>query len=264
MKTYLTLLFALVASTATVWAQNPTETADHADLRVYNNFVSRTSAGWDFNFLSISTSDLPGPTQKRARTYSFVGVEHLYLGLNGISSTGFTTRPANSLEFGFSLCGMGAYNYSRTVGLHLALYLSLSNFRLKDNDVFQVDAAGNTFCAPIDPSVLKYSRSRLKYNSWRLPITLSFPMQQHPFSLSAGIEPELRHHIRSRVKKGHTRRYDVVRNGLDINPWGFNVVAGIRYQDFSIIGRYSLTEFFDKDHTTLRGTPFMIGFMLHP
>ena len=231
---------------------------------VYNNVVSRTNGIWNLNFLSISTDGYQCNLKSHSHHYADLGLQDLYLAYAGIGNTkGFEQKVAHSLEFGFNFGRIQHWNASRTVGLQTSIGLSWNRYSTQDNAVFQVDKDGELFCAPWEDAPKRYSRARMTYVSWRVPVMLQFQDRRKLNCFSVGVEGELRHHIRSRVRMGGKKRYDVLRDGLCVNPWGLNIIARYDFDDFGIFGRYAVTPFFDDSKTSFEGTPFAVGIVFN-
>lgn len=242
--------------------------AQRADsTKVYNGFLSRTNGRWNLDFLSISNDiDLSNnsSTTPCGSHYLDFGIQNLMLGYAGIGNTeGFEQQVAHSLEFGFDFARFQNWNASRNFGLQIALGMSWNRYQTKYNDVFQVDDHGNTICAPWEsPSGKAFKRTRLTYVNWRMPVMLQFQDSHHRNCFSVGVEGELRHHVRSRVRMGGKKQYEVERHDLAVNPFGLNAIMRYEIGDFGIFGRCALTPFFDDSKTTLDGTPFAFGFIV--
>lgn len=280
MKKY--FISAIVALTSAVaFAQNNNDTLSaQADTHIYNNLVSRSGKTWKFNFLSISTegnSTVETPVQSNNETsgnssynvnvtvhkpchkHTEIGIDKWYLGVSSLGKTeGFELNPASSLEFGFSILTSELYNSRRTFGVESALFTSWTRYSVKSKNVFYDDADGHLVCnTGYVPAGEEYHRSRLTYASWRVPVTLNWCGDNVKYSL--GIEGELRHHLRSRIKYDGDKKHYAKYGDMDVNPWGVNALLAIGSDHFQFFGRYSLTQFFDTKGTDLRGTPFMIG-----
>ena len=232
---------------------------------VYNNVVSRTNGIWNLNFLSISTDGYHQCNLKsHSQHYADLGLQDLYLAYAGIGNTkGFEQKVAHSLEFGFNFGRIQHWNASRTVGLQASIGLSWNRYSTQDDAVFQVDEDGKLFCAPWEDAPKNYSRARMTYVSWRVPVMLQFQDRRKLNCFSVGVEGELRHHVRSRVRMSGKKRYDVLRDGLCVNPWGLNIIARYDFDDFGIFGRYAVTPFFDDSKTSFEGTPFAVGIVFN-
>ena len=75
---------------------------------------------------------------------------------------------------------------------------------------------------------------------------------------SAGIEGELRHHVRSRARVGHDKKYYINRNSLDVNDFGYNALFGIGTNQFTVFARYNISDFFGSK-SRVDAQPFFIG-----
>lgn len=259
---------------AFVFSSNALAQQQNDSTVVYNNLVSRTNGIWNLNFLSLSTDDFAQDQDDsidffyttrspHSMHYADFGIQDLYLAYAGLGNAeGFEQQIAHSLEFGMNIGRIQHWNALRTVGFQTTLGLSWNRYNTKDNAVFQLDQNGDMFCGPWEAAPKPYKRARLTYVSWRVPVMLQFQDRNRQNCLSVGVEGELRHHVRSRVRMGGKKRYDVLRHGMDVNPWGLNLIARYDFGDFGIFGRYSMTSFFDDKQTKFDGTPFAFGFIL--
>lgn len=255
---YFMMCASLMALTLSAEAQAQ-EKSDSATV-VYNNVVSRTNGVWNLNFLSISTDGFRCYDSRRSTHYADFGLQDIFLTYAGIGNTkGFEQKVAHSMEFGFNFGCIQHWNAERTVGVRALIGLSWNRYSTKDHAVFQRDSEGQLICEPWACAPKDYSRARMTYVSWRLPVMLQIQDRRQQNCFSVGVEAELRHHVRSRVRMSGKKRYDVVRDGLDVNPWGLNLIARYDFEGFGIFGRYSLTPFFDDSKTAFEGTPFAFG-----
>ena len=229
-------------------------------IRVYNRLLSRSNNTWNFNFLSISNENVsPSCTYSNAKSTLEAGIQDLYVGHTGlIDLKGFEQRHGSSLELGFNFLWFDTYNRTHQIGIKTALGLAWTRYMTRGNKVFLLDENDNLYCGDWETDK-NYSKARLTYVSWRMPVLMEWNTKNQKFGISAGAELEYRHHIRSRVKCGNTKRYDVLRHDMDVNPWGCNLLGKISFGDVAIYGRYSLTPLFGNDHTKLEGTPYSIG-----
>lgn len=266
-KLFLTFATATLALTSAL-AQNDTITTNE-DTHVFNELVSLTTSVdesgvttkiWNLNFLKLTSEDTSYAQPKKAHGWVELGVDYAYIGFSSLGGENIGIKPANSIEWGFSLASMKLWNKHRTFGVTTHLAMSFTNYKLDNNNVFHLDNSGNTLCEPM--AGLDYKKPRLYYMSWRAPVMMNWRNHGTHTHFAIGAEAELRHHVRSLAKVGHKKRYDVCRENMGINPWGCNVVASFGYKDVSIVGRYSLTDFFDGDKAKFDGTPFMVGVAL--
>lgn len=243
-------------------------TINAQDTHVYNNFLSKTvtvdedgisSHSWNLNFLNLESSS---PKSKKGWShYSGIGPDHIYIGFTEMANTkGFEIKPSSSWEWGFSLAQFGVFNRTRHFGISTELALTRSSYSIKGNDAFHVDNQGWTVCDDAlrqSPNSLDYSRQRLIFWSWRVPVTLDF-RTKNGFRIHAGAEAELRHHVRSRAKVGNNKKYYIERHDLDVEPFGYNAIVEVGNHAFSIVGRYNLSDMFG-DKSKFECQPFMIG-----
>lgn len=265
-KLFLTIAVAIF-TTSSMMAQNDS-IASNEDTHVFNDLVSLTTSvdeeggitkTWNLNFLKLTSEDTYTNNNKTAHGWVEVGLDYAYLGFSSLANSNVGLKPANSIECGLSLASINTWNRHNTFGVSTNFILSATNYKLQDDNVFHLDNDGNTVCEPIDKSELDYKKPRLVYMSWRMPVMLNWKFRDSHTHFSVGAEAELRHHVRSLAKVGHKKRYDVCRQDMGINPWGCNIIASYGYKDVSIVGRYSLTKFFDGEKANFDGTPFMIG-----
>lgn len=237
------------------------ETTDRKDsLTVYNHFLSRTNGTWNFNFLSISNESKTNDKGRSCTTSQLVGIDNFYVGLTGLKDVkGFEFQQSRSMELGFDILTLKHYPRSQRFALLASLGLSWSRYMTQHNQVFQLSDNGDLYCGEWLDAKKSFSRARLTYVSWRMPIMLQWASSNNNFKFAAGAELENRHHVRSRVKYGNTKRYDVLRHDMDVNPWGCNALVRLSFHDISLYGRYSLTPLFGTNHTALEGTPFSVG-----
>ena len=235
---------------------------------VYNNFLSRTNGLWNLNLLSIST-DQKGFDKKKTKGhsthYADLGLKGISLAYSGLSNTsGLDQKVAHSLELGLVLGKIQHWNASRTFGLQSNIGLSWNRYSLEGKQVIQV-IDGETVCNENyqTPNGRDFSRNRLTYVSWRVPVLLQFQDRRHVNCFSIGVEGELRHHVRSRIRLGKEKQFDVERHNIAVNPWGLNAIARYDIEDFGIFARCAVTPLFDSKKTQLEATPFAVGFVLH-
>lgn len=270
MKPILTIATALLLGTQTLSAQEvATDSLQQASsTHVYNSIVSRTDDQeghhtWNLNLLGIGSESVNISVTRNKRDnlwHTDMGISNPYFGWSELSSKDFDLRAANSLEFGFNIIETKGWNKSHTFGFEIDLACSWTRYALKGDNVFYNDAAGQTLCAPfVHPEGRDYSRSRLTYASWRLPMKLNFRDKAKHQQFSIGVEAELRHHLRSRIKVGHNKKYYAEGHDLSVNPISCNLLMSYSFKDFSLFCRYGLTDFFDQDNTQLSAHPFMIG-----
>lgn len=237
-------------------------------VRVYNSLVSRTNNTWTLNFLSITNEEqgeyMYVKKKGHSSCYSEIGAMDLYLGYAGLTDMkGFEQSHGKSLELGFNFMRTQMWNSRRTFGLQAALGMSWTRNLTRDNLVFQLDNNGDLYVGDWKDAEKPYSRARLTYVSWRMPVLLTLQTSNQKIGFSAGAELENRHHVRSRVKYGKEKRHDVLRRDMDVNPWGCNLLGKISFDKVSIYGRYSLTPLFGTKHTLLEATPYSVGISLN-
>ena len=250
-KTFILLLMGLLGYN-TLLAQ------DNDSTVVYNNLVSKEitvnngvrSHRWDLNFLAIESTTPSGGRYSKwshwGHTSNF-GFDDLYIGFAEMANTdGFKVKPGSSWEWGFSLCTFDTWHPSHRFGFRSALFLSRTSYRIKGDDAFHTDAEGFTVCDDAlrqgeDP--LNYRRQRLIYWSWRVPIEM-YVKTKGGLHYAVGVEGELRHHVRSRARVGHEKKYFINRNSLDVKDFGYNALFSVGTDDFSVFARYNISDFF--------------------
>lgn len=276
-----------------VFAAAVAQKTDSTEVHVYNNVVSKSITigsngtekhSWKLNLTGFSISSeneldedvkynsFGEPVSNRPRHRGWhhsteVGFDLIYVGWSELASSDFDLNAASSWEWGFSMFDFYTWNNRETFGISAHLALSRSSYRMKGDEAFHLASDGDVILDnelktrtdnPID-----YKNQRLIYWSWRVPVLLNFQtrhrMGQSPFRFAMGADFELRHHIRSRAKVGGDRKYYLCRRDMNINPIGSNAIIAIGTEDFTIFGRYALTDFFDTNTRKIQAHPFMIG-----
>ena len=268
-KTFLLLLTGLM-SLSTLWAQDSDSTI------VYNKLVSKEihrgkgtiSHRWNFNFLSIETTSPSGGRYTKNSHWghsSNFGPDNIYIGFSEMANTdGFKIKPGSSWEWGFSLCDFKTWHPSKRFGFETALYLTRSSYRIKGDDAFHTDAEGYTVCDNAlrqGEHPLNYRRQRLIHWSWRVPVQMFFKTKGG-LRYHVGVEGELRHHVRSRARVGHDKKYYINRNSLDVQDFGYNALFGVGTSQFTVFGRYNVSDFFGSK-SRVDAQPFFIGINFH-
>ena len=262
------------------------------EVHVYNNVVSKTvniggngsrKHSWKLNLTGLSTTSENGDEDVKLNKFgepvSFrrhnlgwhhstdVGFDVIYLGWTELSSSDFDLNAASSWEWGFSLFDFHAWNRRETFGVSSHLILSRSSYRLRGDDAFHLADDGDVIIDDVlktrTDNPISYSKQRLIHWSWRVPVMLNFQTRhrwgQSPFRVSTGAEFELRHHIRSRAKVGSDKKYYLCRRDMNINPIGCSALVSIGTDDFSIFGRYLLTDYFKSNTRNIQAEAFMVG-----
>ena len=267
-KTFL-LLFMGLMTLNILWAQESDSTI------VYNQLLSKeiyradgiTTKRWNLNFMTIETTTPSSSVTAKKRHWGHTanfGPDNIYIGFSEMATDGFDIKPGSSWEWGFSLCDFKTWHPSKRFGFETALYLTRSSYRIKGDNAFHTDAEGYTVCDNAlrqgdDP--LNYSRQRLIHWSWRVPVQMYFKTKSG-FRYHLGVEGELRHHVRSRAHVGKDKKYYINRNSLDVNPFGYNALFGIGTRDFTVFGRYNVSDFFGSK-SRVDAQPFFIGINFH-
>ncbi len=240
--------------------------ADHTI--VYNRLVSKSyyqdgkgnlRHEWNLTFPhieSVPSSD----GHSHWKHSSIFGPDNIYIGFAGLVADGFDIKPGGCWEWGFSLMRFATWSPSNRFGIKSSLYLTRTSYRIKGDDAFHIDDMGRTVCDDAlkqGASPLNYRRQRLIHWSWRVPVEMYVRMRGG-VRYSVGIEGELRHHVRSRARVGHKKKYYIDRNNLDVNPFGWNLLAGFGTDGYMVFGRYNLTDFFG-DKSLVDAQPFTVG-----
>lgn len=272
-KTFLLLLTCFIGGN-TLLAQQETDStvinmteaqAPHDSVIVYNNMLSREITNengvqrhkWSLNFLSIESTQHTGRHASHWGHSSNFGPDRIYIGFTEMVPDGFDIKPGGCWEWGFSLMRFQTWHPSGRFGFNTALYLSRSSYRIKGDDAFHTTPQGLTVCDDALHDELHYHRQRLIHWSWRLPVEM-YVKTKGGLHYTAGIEGELRHHVRSRAKVGKKNKYYIDRNGLDVEAFGYNALFGFGTESFTIFGRYNISDFFGSK-SLVDAQPFTIA-----
>lgn len=247
------------------------------DVKVYNNMLSKSGGSWHFNFLpmvparhqdedsSASGMEAAAHIDTDVRTNQSGGCEvntgcnKGYLGVVMLrGAEGVDLNPSGSFMFGFSVWDLRAYNSHRTFGVEASIDILWTRLAVKDGNVIHRNADGILVCDRYQhPEGRSYSRSRMTYASWNLPVTLNWRIGGS--KIYAGVEGELRHHLRSRIKVDKNKKYYADSHDMNVNPWGVNAVAGVGGKAGGVFMRMALTDLFVADKSELRGAPLSVG-----
>jgi len=235
-----------------------------------NGFIAHYNDGetrWSINLFGLSASSENNHTNfdfdfGLHRDYSEYCTPGLYFGLSNMISDDINLKPGNSLEFGFTPFDFAWWNRRHNFGIIAGVGISWTRNAFKKNEGI-VNLGNDTFrLVPLNGT--GNSNPRMTYASWRLPI--EFAYTSHDCLFTAGIEGELRHHLRMRTKyedpvtgKVTKRHHYITMHEMGVNPFGVNAVASIGCKGMSLYGRMALTDFFNKNETNLEATPFMVG-----
>lgn len=177
----------------------------------------------------------------------YFGYGNLGDGLSLNNADGIDLVASKSWEIGLNLFqGALTLTPDHHWGLVSGLGYSYNSFRIDGNKAFQQEN-GTTILASA-PTDVTYSQSRLRYNSFRIPLLLEWQNRfnnRNPLFLSLGGEAEIRCWVKSKVKyDGHERTLD---KNLNVHPVGINLLAQAGYDNWGIYLRYSTFSIFEKD-----------------
>lgn len=179
----------------------------------------------------------------------YIGFSSLSKGFLGFSNPdNLDLKASKSWEIGFTLFE-GSLPLSRDNhwGFAAGLGWGYTSFRLDGNYAFnKID--GITQIEPGGEGEAAYTRSRLRYFYFRIPVTVQWQKRfshQGPLFFSAGPEFEIRHGVKSKVKyAGQSRN---IGNDLNVRPVGINLLAQAGYEDWGVYLRYSTYNLFQHD-----------------
>lgn len=229
------------------------------------SFVKHNNGGdvnWSINLLGMSAVNSDRST-KISLHYddSDYCTPGFYFGISNVASDDVKFKPGNSLEFGFTPFDFAWWNNSKNFGIISGIGISWTRYAFSDKeaiiDINRIidDPVKSGFC--LAPLPEQYSNPRMTYASWRLPVEFAISSKNCLFT--AGVEGELRHHLRMRTKLGKNKKHYLTSHDMGVNPFGLNAVASIGCKGVSLYGRVALTEFFNKNEIDVTGTPFMVG-----
>jgi len=259
MQSFLTIL-ALSLATTPLFAQQDSTSVSTKDTiivetKAYNKVVSKTTTTEILSDGSKQSStisiNLPWVTHywdDYDGHYSF-----LYFNFAFASDKNIPLNSVKSWEWGmYPLSGTLLHSDDYRKLLTWGFGFSRTSFKLKD----QAPANGQP----------GFTDQRLRYWSWRLPVSLEFRSEDRRNFITGGVEVEMRHHVRARDYDQallSDPNYTIVGYNKDIvNPWSCNLLFQAGHDDWGIIGRISLTDLFDKENTTLKAMPFSLGISL--
>ena len=197
------------------------------------------------------------PFVKRKNYYRFephiagiyMGYTRLSDGINFNTPNGLDVNANKSWEIGFNLFqGSLTLSRDRQWGITTGLGWGYRSFRLGGNYAFR-QTDGITNIVPGIPDEEVYSKSRLRYFYFRIPVTLEWQKKfshsngHGPLFFSAGLEAEIRHGVKSKAKvNGHKENLS---NNLNVHPIGINLLAQAGYGDIGVYLRYSTYSLFE-------------------
>lgn len=176
----------------------------------------------------------------------YLGYSSLADGLSLKNAKGIDLVASKSWEIGLNLFqGSLVLSPDQQWGLVSGLGYAYNSFRIDGNKAFQ--KVGEITALVDAPQGITYSRSRLRYNSFRIPLLLEWQQRignRGPLFFSLGGEAEIRCWIRSKVKSdGNEKTLD---KSLNIHPVGINLLAQAGFDDFGVYLRYSTFDLFEK------------------
>lgn len=153
-----------------------------------------------------------------------------------------------SWEIGFTLFdGSLALTRDNQWGLSAGLGWGYTSFRVDGNYAFnKIDNV--TEVVPGLAGDDGFSESRLRYFYFRIPVTVEWQKKfgrKGPLFFSAGLEAEIRHGVKSKVKYAGQKRN--IGNDLNVNPLGINLLVQGGYDDLGVYMRYSTYSLFQKN-----------------
>ncbi|WP_321332441.1 outer membrane beta-barrel protein [uncultured Bacteroides sp.] len=177
----------------------------------------------------------------------YFGYGNLASGLRLKNAAGIDLVASKSWEIGINLFqGSLVLTPDHHWGLVSGLGYGYNSFRIDGNKAFQrEDGVTKLISAPDN---VTYSQSRLRYNSFRIPLLLEWQQRfgnKGPLFASLGGEAEIRCWINSKVKvDDHEKTLD---KNLNIHPVGINLLAQAGYDNWGVYLRYSAFNMFEKD-----------------
>lgn len=249
MKKLLSIL-ALTLATASAFAQQDSTTVE---TKSYNKLLSKTTVtdanGQQSSTLSINIPCVPNYGHNSSSEH----YSALYFGFAFAADKNMPINSTKSWEWGmYPFSGTLLSSSHGHALLTWGFGFSRTSFRLKDQ------APKNDLPGFLD--------QRLRYWSWRLPVSVELRGDNHKQFFSMGLEAEMRHHVRARnytlPASANPDLYIVGKDKDIVNPWGCNVLIQGGYHGWGIVGRLALTDLFDKEETPLKASPFSIGISL--
>lgn len=178
----------------------------------------------------------------------YIGYSRLYDDFGMGSPKDVNLVASKSWEIGFTLFE-GDINLSRNKqwGLTAGLGWGYTSFRVDGNSSFrEIDGITANYPAP---EGISYDQSRLRYFYFRIPVSLEWQKRINghhgPLFFSAGLEAEIRHGVRSKVKfNDHSENAG---KELNVRPVGINMLVQGGYGDIGVYARYSTLSLFEKN-----------------
>jgi len=177
----------------------------------------------------------------------YVGYSHLGDGFLGFgSSDDVDLLASKTWEWGINLFD-GALRLSRNFGLTAGLGFGYNSFRIDGNRAFVEGADGITSIVDA-PEDVTYTKSRLRYYHFRLPVSLEFQQKfgwRGPLFFSVGAELEARMGTKSKAKIDGSKK--TMSKDLNVRPLGVNLLVQAGYSNWGFYCRYSMLSLFEKN-----------------
>lgn len=251
MKPFMMMLAIALAFTANLFAQQDSVTTK---TESYNKVISKTTYtkydGDEETQTSVININFPW---RPSSDFDEAHYSFLYFGFAFAADKNIPLNSVKSWEWGmYPLSGVLFHSNDYRKMMTWGFGFSRTSFKLKDQQ-----PSGDK---------MGFTDQRFRYWSWRLPISLELRSDNLSNFVTAGVEVEMRHHVRARDYNDiylADKSYEVV--GYDkntVNPWSCNLLFQAGHEDWGVIGRISLTDLFDKEVTHLKAMPFSIGISL--
>lgn len=195
--------------------------------------------------------------KKRRNQYNYENCPiRIYIGYTLASDDFMSFSPSNKIDLNtahsweiganllntYSTLGVSS-NWALTAGLGWG-YRSI---RLDGNYAFR-EKEESTGVYPGESDEVNYSKSRLHYFYFRIPLALECQIQLNGYRklfFAVGPEAEIRHGVRSKAKvNGHAETLD---KGLNVRPVGINLLAQAGIGSIGAYMRYSTYGLFEKN-----------------
>ncbi len=213
---------------------------------------------------------IPFVTKKPKSRYRFEPhVAGLYIGYSRLYSNMAFGKPDNldlqlskSWEIGFNLFE-GAIPLTRDRHWAITTGLGWGYTSFRQNNGFYFDESDGVSHNDILIGGPVYDYSRLRYNFFRLPVSLEWQKRingRKPLFVSAGAEVEVRYAVRSKVNIDD--KTTTVARDLNTHPVGINFLAQAGYSNIGFYARYSTYSLFEKNKGP-EMYPFAMGICWH-
>lgn len=252
MKPFMMILAMILATSTTLFAQEDSITTQ---TESYNKVISKTTYTkvGDHDNSQTSVININFPWRPMPWDYDEAHYSFLYFSFAFASDKNIPLNSVKSWEWGmYPLSGVLFHSNDYRKMLTWGLGFSRTSFKLKD----QLPTSDK----------MGFTDQRFRYWSWRLPVSVEFRSYNLLDFVTAGVEIEMRHHVRARDYDEallNNKDYQIVGHDKSIvNPWACNLLFQAGHDDWGIIGRVALTDLFDKEATHLKAMPFSIGVSL--